>query len=141
MGRPLRGAETRAWLALVVAVGCFAVASALSIAHTGLAGPAATTTIAVAGAVPAGIWAVRVPRRTHAAVTLGLWVTVLPFAAGHVLVGGFLGWSAGRTGFGVALWTSTLVAGVATLYLGCREYGAPAYPTVGDDLLDGDVDS
>lgn len=106
-----------------------------------LAHPAATTTIAVAGAIPAGIWAARVPRRTHAAVALGLWGAVLPFAAGRLLVGGFLDWSAGATGFGVALWTSTLVAGVATLYLGCREYGAPARRPVGDDLFDGDADS
>lgn len=141
MERLLRGSDTQAWLALVVAVGCYSVVSALSIVRPDLAHPATTTAIAVAGAIPAGIWAARVPRRAHAAVALGLWGAVLPLAGGHLLAGRFLDWSAGAIGFSVALWTSTLVAGVATLYLGCREFGAPARRPVGDDLLDGDVDS
>lgn len=137
MGLTLPPADARAWLALATAVGCFAATSAVSIGRSGPAAPAATTALAVGGAIPAGLWAVRMRRRTHALVALGLWGVVL-LAGGLTVTAGPLDWPAGITGFTVALWTSALTAGVTTVYLGCREFGSPARVTTGDDRRDGD---
>lgn len=141
MGFALRRADTRAWLALAAAIGCFATASTVSIGRSGLTAPAATTVIAIGGAVPAGFWARRVHRKTHALAALCLWGFVLLVGSGQAITGAAASGSVGTPlALTVLLWTGTLAAGVTTVYLGCREFRPPAYPAGTESVLDGESD-
>lgn len=140
MGSALRRDDTRTWLALAVAVGCFATASAVSIGRPEFAPPAVTAAIAIAGVLPAGLWATRIRRKTHALVAVGLWAAVILLGIGRAVADVLAADSTELAALTVALWTGTLAAGVATVYLGCREYGAPAQLAIGTDAIDGEGD-
>ena len=120
---------------LALALCSFAVAGAIDTALVPTTTAAVATATVIVGCYGLARWARSVSRTRHATVAMGCWIALSIVAMIHAVVPGNAPTVALSALHGLT-WAALLGAGVSTVYLGCREYGAQASPDRTDDVLD-----
>ena len=133
-------------LLLAVSFACFAVAGAANTTLDATPLTLGATAIAIAGVYGVAMYARRVSRRTLAQVSLSLWVGFLAISGLHAI--GLETVATAIPGHTETLvlsltaitWGTLLIAASATVFLGFREYGAPAGTEAAEEqVLEGDT--
>ena len=131
---------------LAVSFACFAVAGAANTTLDATSLTLGATAVAIAGVYGVALYAKRVRRRTLAQLSLSLWVAFLAISGLHAI--GLETVAAAVPGHPGTLvlsltaitWGTLLIASSTTIFLGFREYGAPAgTETAEEQVLEGDT--
>ncbi len=129
----------RDWLPLGLGAVSFAAASVLFVFAPTVGRIVVASGFLGIGCLALAKWASAVDRRTHATLSVGAWSLVLGFSAAYVLVSHMpAGVPNAASGLEPLTLSVALVAGVSTVYLGCREYGSTSTAGATDDVLDGE---